>query len=76
MANNTFIKIQKKFGGMWVATSKTGARVYAAGKNVKQLMQELKDKKVTPTKTVIGYIPKYGQIYIYLSFPVRTERTG
>jgi len=61
------MKIQKKYGGMWVATDKEGTKVYAAGKGVEKLLNNLKKKKISPQKTVIGYMQKYGRIYIHLS---------
>ena len=64
MKSDTFVKLQKKFGGMWVATSKTGAKVYAAAKDVGNVMKQLKEKKISSTKTVIGYIQEHGQVHI------------
>lgn len=67
MKTDPFIKIQKKYGGMWAATDKNLTRVYAAGKNVREVLKKLKDKKIEPTKTALGFIPRYGKTYIYLS---------
>ncbi len=55
---------------MWVATSKSGARVYAAAKNIADVMKTLKRKNITPNKTVIGYIGRYGRTHVYISISV------
>ncbi len=70
MKSDTFINLQKKFGGMWVATSKSGTKVYAAAKKVEKVFDELQRKKIASNKTVIGYIQEHGRIHIYLSLPV------
>lgn len=70
MKTDVFIKLQKKFGGNWVASSKDGTKVYAAGHDVDTLMKELKKKHVVPTSTVIGFIERYGQISAYVSVSV------
>ena len=62
-----YLKLQKKFGGKWVATSKTGTVVYGQAGNINQLFANLKKKGVQPLKTVIGYVEKYGQLSAYLS---------
>lgn len=67
MKKDTFVKLQKKFGGRWIATSKSGAKVFAAGKNLKELFKLLKERNIPPNKTVIGRMRKYGKIYIYSS---------
>lgn len=67
MKNDTFIKIQKKYGGMWAATNKELTKVYAAGKTIDDLFNKLKKKKIEPTKTVLAAIPRYGKNYIYRS---------
>ena len=67
MKTDPFIKIQKKYGGMWIATDKKPTKVYAAGKSVDELFDNLKKKKIPPQKTVIGYMQKYGHHYIYFS---------
>jgi phosphopantetheinyl transferase (holo-ACP synthase) len=40
MKTDIYIKLQKKFGGKWVATSKTGRVVYAVGKTVDKLFEK------------------------------------
>ena len=67
MKTDPFIRIQKKYGGMWVATDKEGTKVYAAGKGVGELMKNVKKKKIPQKKIAVGYIEKYGQTYIYIS---------
>ncbi len=67
MKTDPFIKIQKKYGGMWVATDKEGDKVYASGKGVNELMKNIKKKKISQNKVAIGYVEKYGRTYIYFS---------
>lgn len=67
MKIDPFIKIQKKYGGMWTATDKDLTHVYAAGKSVREVLKKLKEKKIEPTKTALGFIPRYGKIYIHCS---------
>lgn len=66
MKNNFYPKLQKKFGGKWVATSKAGKKVFAASENVDTLYDKLARKNVKPQKTVIGYIEKPETINVYL----------
>lgn len=70
MKTDIYLKLQKRFGGKWVATDKSGKVVYAQAKGVDQLFENLKKKKTAPQKTVIGYIEKYGQISAYISVSV------
>lgn len=70
MQTDVYLKLQKKCGGKWVATSKSGRLLYAQAKSVDQLFESLKKKGVTPKKTVIGFIEKYGQVSAYFSLPV------
>lgn len=72
MKSTTYIKLQKKFGGMWIASSKSGVKVYAAAKKVEKLFDLLEAKNILPQKTVIGFIHKYGQTAIYFSLPIQT----
>ena len=72
MKTGIYVKLQKKFGGQWVATSKKGHRVYAKGPRVEDLLAALKKKGIPPGKTAIGHIEKYGQISAYLSVSVQT----
>lgn len=71
MKTNIYLKLQKKFGGKWVATSRSGRVVYAQAKNVDQLFESLKKKKIFPQKTAVGYIEKYGQVSAYISLSVQ-----
>jgi len=71
MKTNIYLKLQKKFGGKWVATSKSGKVVYAQAKSVDQLFESLKKKKIFPQKTAVGYIEKYGQVSAYISLSVQ-----
>lgn len=68
-----YLKLQKKFGGKWVATSKSGRLVYAQAKRVEDLMADLKRKGVALQKTAIGRIEKYGQVNAYFSVSVQTD---
>lgn len=71
MKTDIYLKLQKKFGGKWVATSKTGRLVYAQGKNVDSLFANLKKKNLSPQKTVIGFVEKYGQTSCYFSLSIQ-----
>lgn len=71
MKTDIYLKLQKKFGGKWVATSKKGDQVYAQGKSVSSLFTDLKKKNIPPQKTVIGFIEKYGQISAYFSLSIQ-----
>ena len=73
MKTDIYIKLQKKFGGKWVATSKTGRVVYAVGKTVDKLFESLKKKDIPSQKTAIGYIEKYGQTSVYVSLSIQKE---
>lgn len=73
MKTDIYLKLQKKFGGKWVATSKTGHKVYSQAKNVDLLFKDLKRKAVSPQKTAIGFIEKYGQVSAYFSLSVQTN---
>ncbi len=73
MKTDVFLKLQKKYGGHWVASSEDGRKVYAAGKNVDVLFKELEKKHVAPTETVIGFIEPYGQLSVYVSLSVQTK---
>lgn len=73
MNANIYLKLQKKYGGRWVATSKSGRIVYAAARGVKALFTQLKRKNITPQKTAIGHIQKHGQVSVYLSIPVQDD---
>ncbi len=67
MKTDMYIKLQKKFGGKWVATNKSGNEVFSQASSINQLFSNLKKKQISPQKTVIGYIEKYGQLSAYLS---------
>lgn len=73
MKTNIYVKLQKKFGGKWVATNKTGELVLAQGKNVDSLFIDLKKKNLSPKKAAIGFIEKYGQINAYFSLSVQKD---
>lgn len=73
MKTDIYLKLQKKFGGKWIATSKTGRKVYSQAKNVNLLFKDLKRKAVPPKKTAIGFIEKYGQIGAYISLSIQTN---
>ena len=67
MKTNIYLKLQKKFGGQWVASSHDGKIIYASSKEVDNVFKSLKEKKISPQKTVIGFIDKYGQVSSYLN---------
>ena len=64
MKTDPFIRIQKKYGGVWVATDKAETKVFAYGKSFDEMYAMFEKKKVDPKKTAIGYMQKYGQTYI------------
>lgn len=70
MKMDIFLKLQKQFGGKWIASSRDGKTVFAAAKKVDQVFEKLKKKKIIPQKTVIGFIEKYGQVSAYLSISI------
>lgn len=71
MKADIYLKLQKKFGGQWVATSESGRKVYGAAKKVKDLFAQLEKKHIHPKKTAIGYIQKSGQVSVYVSLSVQ-----
>ena len=73
MKTDIYLKLQKKLGGKWVATSKTGRVVYAQAKQVDDLMVNLKRKRIAPQKTAIGFIQKYGQVSAYISLSIQAN---
>lgn len=73
MKTNAYLKLQKKFGGRWVATDKAGERVYSQSKGIGGLFAKLKKLGVAPQKTTIGYIEKYGQISAYFSLSIQKD---
>lgn len=73
MKTDLYLKLQKKFGGKWVATSKTGRLVYAQAENVEDLFSRLKKKSIPPQKTAIGFIEKYGQVSAYFSLSIQKD---
>jgi len=70
MKTNIYLKLQKKFGGQWIASSHDGKIIYASSKEVENVFKSLKDKKISPQKTVIGFIDKYGQVNAYISLSI------
>lgn len=73
MKTSMYIKLQKRFGGKWVSTSKTGEKIYAVSDEVTKVLDQLKKKKISPQKTVIGYIERYGQVSVYLSISIQAD---
>lgn len=71
MRSDVYLKLQKKFGGKWVATNQNGHLVYAQARDVDRLFENLKKKNITPDKTVIGFIEKYGQVSAYFSLSIQ-----
>ncbi len=71
MKTDIYLKLQKKFGGKWVATSKSGRFVYAKARDINKLFENLKKKSISPKKTAIGYIEKYGQVSAYISLSIQ-----
>lgn len=71
MKTDVYLKLQKKFGGKWVATSQSGRLVYAQAKSVDDLFKNLKQKEISLKKTAIGFIEKYGQVSAYFSLSVQ-----
>lgn len=74
MSGDFYFKLQKKFGGKWVATSKAGRKVYAASGNVDKLYQKLTQKRIKPQQTVIGYIERYGTVNVYCQISLSSKK--
>ena len=70
MKMNVYLKLQKKFGGNWIASSSNGKVIFAAAKEVDGIFKKLKEKKIAPQKTVIGFMDKYGQVSAYFSLSI------
>lgn len=73
MKSSLYSELQKKFGGQWISTSQKGNRVYAVAKKVDDLFKLLKKKHISPQKTTIGYIEKYGQVSVYISLSTKKK---
>ena len=71
MKLTSYIKLQKQFGGKWIASDKAGEKVYVSSRHVDGVFEKLKKKKISPQKTVIGYVEKYGQVRVYVSFSIQ-----
>lgn len=58
--------ISKKYGPGYVARLNGTTKVLATAKRVDVLFNKVKDKKeFKENKVVIGWIPKYGQTYVF-----------
>ena len=56
----------KKYGPGYVARIEGGMKVLAAAKKVDSLVEKIKNmKEFQQNKTVISWIPKYGQRYVF-----------
>lgn len=53
MKQSLYIGLQKKFGGQWIASSKTGQKVYASAKKVNDVFKLLKKNK-SPRKKLLS----------------------
>lgn len=71
MKTDIYLKLQKKFGGKWVATSRSGRLIYAQARSINKLFESLKKKNIAPAKTAIGFIERYGQVSAYLSLSIQ-----
>ena len=71
MKTDVYLKLQKKFGGKWVATNKTGDRVFSQSPIINGLFSSLKKQGIPPQKTTIGFIEKYGQLSAYFSLSLQ-----
>ena len=74
MKIDIYIKLQKKYGGMWVATDKRGVKIYAYGKKFNEMYDLFKKKNIPSKQAIIGFIEKYGQTYIHFSLPLQKYR--
>ena len=70
MKSDIYVKMQKQYGGKWVATSKKGRKVYVADKDINRLYQLLYEKSIKPQKTVIGYVEEPGTVSVYCKFSI------
>ena len=61
---------------MWVATDRTGAKVFAHGKKFNDMYDMFEKKKIDPKQAVIGFIEKYGKTYIHFSLQLQKHFGG
>lgn len=73
MKTDFYLKLQQRYGGMWVATSKNGQSVYAANRNVDSLYKKLSQKKIKPQQTVIGFIEKPNTVHVYVNLSLSLQ---
>lgn len=74
MQSTTYIRLQKQYGGKWVASSKAAKRIYAVGNTISDVMEQLEKKDISPDKTVIGHIQEYGQTTIHLPVSIQKDK--
>lgn len=61
-----FTAISKKYGPGYMARLDGTTRVVAFAKRADALIEKIKDKKeFKENKLVIGWVPKYGQTYVF-----------
>lgn len=66
MKSLNFTALSKKYGPGYVARLSGTNRVLAAAKGVDVLFNKVKDKReFKENKIVIGWVPKYGQTYVF-----------
>lgn len=63
MSKISFVKLQQKYGGMYVLTDKPDGKVVATSRNLGKAFKEA-EKKGFPAPAV-QFIPPYGVISIY-----------
>lgn len=62
----SYITLQKKYGGKWVALTKDERKVLAAKETFDELHKYLEKKKIDTTEVVFSKIEKYGVVSVYI----------
>lgn len=65
MKQISYITLQKKYGGMWVALTRGQERVVAAHKEYEKLVKSLQEKKKDLTNVVFYKVDKLGTVAVY-----------
>lgn len=62
----SYITLQKKFGGKWIALTEDRTKVLAATEKLDQLHKNLEKKKIDTGKVIFSKVAKYGTVSVYL----------
>ena len=61
----SYITLQKKFGGKWIALTEDRTKVLAATQRLDQLHKYLEKKKVDSGKVIFSKVEKHGTVSVY-----------